>query len=86
VAPIIPAGRPRRAGCSERIKIMAVPKKKVSPSRRGMRRAHLALSVPNVVEDKDTGEYRRPHHVDLKTGMYKGRQVIVKRERAAEED
>ena len=26
--------------------------------------------------DKDTGELRRPHHIDLKTGMYRGRQVL----------
>ncbi|MDF1585913.1 50S ribosomal protein L32 [Geminicoccaceae bacterium 1502E] len=65
---------------------MAVPKKKVSPSRRDMRRAHLALTVPNVVEDKDTGEFRRPHHVDLKTGMYKGRQVLVKKEKVASDE
>ena len=58
---------------------MAVPKKKVSPSRRDMRRAHHALDVPNVVEDKQTGEYRRSHHIDLKTGMYRGRQVIVQK-------
>ncbi|MDB2700883.1 50S ribosomal protein L32, partial [Alphaproteobacteria bacterium] len=25
---------------------------------------------------KDTGELHRPHHIDLKTGMYKGRQVL----------
>ncbi|WP_027135071.1 50S ribosomal protein L32 [Geminicoccus roseus] len=56
---------------------MAVPKKKVSKSRRDMRRAHDALSVPTIIEDKVTGEYRRPHHVDLKTGMYRGRQVIT---------
>jgi large subunit ribosomal protein L32 len=28
------------------------------------------------VVDQDSGEYRRPHHVDLKTGMYKGREVL----------
>ena len=28
------------------------------------------------LENKDTGELHRPHHLDLKTGMYKGRQVI----------
>ena len=33
---------------------MAVPKKKVSPSRRDMRRSHHALSIPAVVEDKQT--------------------------------
>jgi large subunit ribosomal protein L32 len=56
---------------------MAVPKRKVSPSRAGMRRSHQALGANSYVEDKETGELRRPHHVDLKTGMYNGRQVIT---------
>ena len=47
-----------------------------------MRRAHLALKVPGYVEDKETGEFRRPHHIDLKTGMYRGRQVLIKKEKA----
>jgi large subunit ribosomal protein L32 len=55
---------------------MAVPRRKTSPSRRGMRRSADALKAPTYVEDKDSGELRRPHHVDLKTGMYKGRQVL----------
>jgi large subunit ribosomal protein L32 len=55
---------------------MAVPKRKTSPSRRGMRRSADALSAPTYIEDKDSGELRRPHHVDLKTGMYRGRQVL----------
>jgi large subunit ribosomal protein L32 len=41
-----------------------------------MRRAHHALGPNSYVEDKDTGELKRPHHIDLKTGMYKGRQVL----------
>ena len=57
-------------------KTMAVPKKKTSPSRRGMRRSADALAKPTYIEDKDSGELRRPHHLDLKTGMYKGRQVL----------
>jgi len=55
---------------------MAVPKRKTSPSRRGMRRSADALKKPTYVEDKDSGELRRPHHIDLKTGMYRGRQVL----------
>jgi large subunit ribosomal protein L32 len=55
---------------------MAVPKRKTSPSRRGMRRSADALKRPAYVEDKDSGELRRPHHIDLKTGMYRGRQVL----------
>ena len=41
-----------------------------------MRRSHHALGANSFVEDKETGELKRPHHVDLKTGMYKGRQVL----------
>jgi large subunit ribosomal protein L32 len=55
---------------------MAVPKRKTSPSRRGMRRSADGLKQPSYVEDKNSGELRRPHHVDLKTGMYRGRQIL----------
>src|SRR5258707_5722799 len=55
---------------------MAVPRRKTSPSRRGMRRWADALKKPTYVEDKDSGELRRPHPLDLKTGMYKSRQVL----------
>src|SRR5215467_10394912 len=61
-------------GCKETS--MAVPKRKTSPSRRGMRRSADALKQPTYVEDKDSGELRRPHHIDLKTGMYRGRQIL----------
>ena len=53
---------------------MAVPKRKTTPSRRGMRRAHDALRRVNVVEDQTTGELKRPHHVSA-DGYYNGRQV-----------
>lgn len=59
---------------------MAVPKRKTTPSRRGMRRSHDALSKNTYVEDKDSGELRRPHHIDLKSGMYRGRQVLAVKE------
>ncbi len=55
---------------------MAVPKRKVSRMRRGNRRSADALAKPTYVEDKDSGELRRPHHIDLKTGKYRGRQVL----------
>ena len=55
---------------------MAVPMKKVSRMKRGNRRSADALKQPTYVEDKETGELHRPHHIDLKTGMYNGRQVI----------
>jgi len=55
---------------------MAVPKRKTSKSRRDKRRSHIQFSTKNIVEDKKTGEYRLSHHLDLKTGIYKGRQVL----------
>ena len=58
---------------------MAVPKRKTSPMKRGFRRSADALKAPTYVEDKDSGELRRPHHVDLKTGMYRGRQIFTQK-------
>jgi len=55
---------------------MAVPKAKTSKSCRGMRRSHNALKTVNVVEDKTSGELKRPHHVSP-DGNYKGRQVTT---------
>jgi large subunit ribosomal protein L32 len=55
---------------------MAVPRKKMSRSRIGMRRSGHKMQTVTWIEDKASGELRRPHHVDLKTGMYKGRQVL----------
>jgi large subunit ribosomal protein L32 len=55
---------------------MAVPKRKTSPSKRGMRRSHDRLKSATYIEDSETGELRRPHHVDPKTGMYRGKQIL----------
>lgn len=55
---------------------MAVPRKKTSPMKRGFRRSADALKAPTYIEDKDSGERRRPHHIDLKTGKYRGRQIL----------
>ena len=55
---------------------MAVPKRKVSSMKRGFRRSADALKAPSYVEDKDSGELKRPHHIDLKSGTYRGRQVM----------
>jgi large subunit ribosomal protein L32 len=61
---------------------MAVPKRKTSRMKRGNRRSHDALSAPTYVEDKDSGELRRPHHIDQKSGKYRGRQVLAVKEEA----
>ena len=55
---------------------MAVPKRKTSKSRRNKRRSHIKFTSKNVVEDKKSGEFRLSHHIDLKTGLYNGKQIL----------
>ena len=43
---------------------MAVPKSKITRMKRGFRRSSDALKAKAYVEDKDSGELRRPHHID----------------------
>lgn len=54
---------------------MAVQKNRKTPSRRGMRRSHDALSAPTLSVDSTTGETHIRHHVTPE-GYYKGRKVI----------
>ena len=59
---------------------MAVPKRKTSKSKRNMRRSHDAISLLNIIEDKESGEPRLSHQIDLSTGMYKGRKILIKKD------
>eukprot|EP01034_Spumella_vulgaris_P009248 gene9248-11747_t len=43
--------------------IMAVPKRKTSPSKRGMRRSHDSLKVEAFQECPNCGELKRPHNL-----------------------
>jgi len=54
---------------------MAVQKSRVTPSKRGMRRAHDALSAKQLATDPTTGETHLRHHV-TKDGFYRGRKVV----------
>lgn len=55
---------------------MAVPKKKVSKSRRNMRRAHHALKPSAYNVCPNCGEHKRPHHICASCGHYDRREVI----------
>jgi len=59
---------------------MAVPKRKTSKSKRNMRRSHDSILPINIIEDKESGEPRLSHRIDLSTGMYKGNQIFIKKE------
>ena len=54
---------------------MPVPKKKVSKSRRNMRRAHHALTAQQFVNCPNCASKRLPHSVCEACGFYKGRFV-----------
>jgi len=56
---------------------MAVPKRKTSPSKRGMRRSHDSLKVEAFQECSNCGELKRPHHMCNACGHYNGREVIA---------
>jgi len=64
---------------------MAVQKSRVSPSRRGQRRSHDALSARQLSTDPVSGETHIRHHVTA-DGYYRGKQVIVPKQRFVEED
>lgn len=59
---------------------MPNPKRRHSHARTRERRAHDALDSPLYFTDKETGEAYMPHRLDPKTGMFKGRQVLVMKE------
>ena len=54
---------------------MAVQKSRKTPSTRGMRRSHDALSAPALGTDKTSGETHRRHHVSA-NGYYRGRKIV----------
>ncbi|MGO1541381.1 MAG: 50S ribosomal protein L32 [Luteimonas sp.] len=64
---------------------MAVQKSRVSPSRRGQRRAHDKLSARLLSTDPTTGETHIRHHITA-DGYYRGKQVIVPKAVVVEED
>ena len=59
---------------------MAVPKRKTSKSKRNMRRSHDALRTTNVIEDKESGEPRLSHRIDISTGTYNGKKILIKKD------
>jgi len=56
---------------------MAVPKSKITRSKRGMRRAHDALKNINTEECKNCGELKLPHHICSSCGHYGSNEVII---------
>ncbi len=64
---------------------MAVQKSRVSPSRRGQRRSHDALTAKQLATDPTSGETHLRHHV-TKDGYYRGKKVIEVKSSVVSED
>ena len=56
--------------------LMANPKRKQSKRRSANRRAANAFKAPEFAKDPTDGSVFRPHRVNPKNGMYRGRQVL----------
>ena len=64
----------------------ALPKKRVSHSRQGNRRAHHKIQIPQLTTCKQCGRARLAHNACPNCGTYRGRQVLeVKQRRASAE-
>ena len=64
---------------------MAVQKSRKTPSRRGMRRSHDALSAKQLATDPTTGEIHLRHHI-TKDGFYRGKKVIEVKSSVVDEE
>jgi large subunit ribosomal protein L32 len=64
---------------------MAVQKSRVTPSRRGQRRSHDALTAKQLATDPTSGEIHLRHHI-TKDGYYRGRRVIASKTKVVDEE
>jgi len=55
---------------------MALPKHKLSKSRRDKRRTHYKLTGPNLVRCSQCDEMKMPHRICPKCGTYRKRSYI----------
>ena len=67
---------------------MAVPQRRISKTRKRMRRTHFKLQVEGLVTCPNCGEMIKAHHVCPKCGYYAGKAVyldgkLVKEEKKA---
>jgi large subunit ribosomal protein L32 len=54
----------------------AVPKSKIGPRRRRLRRTHYRAAAVPLVPCNSCGALRPPHRVCLRCGSYAGTQII----------
>jgi len=64
---------------------MAVQKKRKTRSRRDMRRSKIKIKQPKISSDQNTGENHLRHNISPQ-GFYRGKQVILVKEKTDTED
>jgi large subunit ribosomal protein L32 len=64
---------------------VAVQKSRKTRSRRNMRRSHDALKPVTLSTDQTSGEAHRRHHLTL-AGYYRGRQVVIPKQKPTKEE
>ena len=47
-----------------------------------MRRSHDSIDQLNIIVDKNSGEPRLTHRIDLSTGIYNGKTILIKKEKS----
>ena len=62
---------------------MAQPKRRWSKARTGLRRSTWKIEAANVVECSHCHEAVEPHRICKNCGYYDGKEVIAKKEKAA---
>ena len=56
---------------------MAVPQRRISKTRKRMRRTHFKLEVEGLVTCPNCGEMIKSHHVCPKCGFYQGKVTYL---------
>ncbi len=64
---------------------MAVPFRKVSKTRKRLRRSHNALAAVGTTVCKECGAVIKPHRVCKECGSYKGKKVVSEKEEKSAE-
>lgn len=62
---------------------------RITRGKTGSRRSHIKLTAPRLSTDKETGGLHLRHHVDMETGMYRGKKILepkAPKVKAAEEE
>ncbi len=65
---------------------MALPKRKHSKSRRDKSRTHWKLTLASLTKCPQCGQGIIPHRVCTSCGYYRGRQVLVIREKKGKKE